>query len=94
MNTIESVFITQKCRFWGTKQIFFKIFMFGFLLLLTTRSISGAESDLLVVRGSGEYPPNEMMVDGKLVGFHIDIINEVAGLLNLKVTFKSRNRAQ
>lgn len=50
---------------------------------------------LTIARGDGYYPPNEMIIDGELVGLHIDIINAVAELLGYKVRYESMpwNRA-
>ncbi len=53
-------------------------------------SWSGAwATELLIVRGNENYPPNEMMFGNKLVGVHIDMIQEVARQLKWKFEFKS-----
>ena len=41
------------------------------------------------MRGDDDYPPNEMEVDGKLTGIHIDVVRAVAENLGLKIVFKS-----
>jgi len=46
-------------------------------------------NELLIVRGDEDYPPNEMEVDGKLAGVHIDVVRAVAENLGLKIVFKS-----
>ncbi len=45
--------------------------------------------ELLVVRGNGNYPPYEMILNDKLVGIHIDLVYEIASQINLKITFES-----
>ena len=49
----------------------------------------GFAEDLLIVRGNGQYPPNEMVINGDLQGVHIDLVREVASLLNVGIEFKS-----
>jgi polar amino acid transport system substrate-binding protein len=48
-----------------------------------------ANNTLLVVRPDGSWPPLEMVIDGKLTGFHIEQVQEAAKLINLSVNFKS-----
>lgn len=48
-----------------------------------------AQEELLVVRGNRDYPPYEMIVDGQLVGVHIDLVRAVAEQLKINVTFDS-----
>jgi len=45
--------------------------------------------ELLIVRGDGQYAPFEFTQNNKLVGLHIDMINNVATQANIKVSFKS-----
>lgn len=52
--------------------------------------ISAAEqSEITVVRGDENYPPFEMMADGKLTGLHIDMANAAAASIGVKVNWKS-----
>ena len=55
-------------------------------LLLTNKALS---REIIVVRGNDNYPPYEMNVDGQLVGFHIDLIMQVAKTLDMRVRFES-----
>ncbi len=61
------------------------------VILLTTNSIAWAKeiNELLIVRGDNQYPPYEMIIDNKLVGFHIDIVTEIALILKIKITYES-----
>lgn len=45
--------------------------------------------ELSIVRGDGQYPPNEMIINGKLKGVHIDLVREIAAILNIKIIFRS-----
>ncbi len=45
--------------------------------------------DLVILRGNEDYPPDEMHVDGKLTGFHIELIENAAKLIPLTVKFES-----
>ena len=42
---------------------------------------------MTVVRGAVEYPPMEFYRDGKLTGFHIELIQKVANNLGIEVTW-------
>lgn len=42
-----------------------------------------------IVRGIGNYPPLEMVEQGKLTGLHIEMIKRVAGRLEIEVEFLS-----
>ena len=44
---------------------------------------------LSIVRGDGDYPPYEMILDGKLKGVHVDLVKRVAAKLDFKVEFES-----
>ncbi|ALT79397.1 substrate-binding periplasmic protein [Paucibacter sp. KCTC 42545] len=44
---------------------------------------------LEVVRGNEDYPPFEMMVDGKLAGLHVDMVEAAAKSLGLRVRWTS-----
>lgn len=45
--------------------------------------------EIKIVRGIGNYPPLEMMEQGKLTGLHVEMIRHVAGRLGVKVEFLS-----
>lgn len=45
--------------------------------------------EMVVVRPDGFYPPYEMVIDGELTGFHVDLLGEVGKQLNVEVIFKS-----
>ncbi len=55
-------------------------------LLLTNKALS---REIIVVRGNDNYPPYEMNVAGQLVGFHIDLITQVAKTLDMRARFES-----
>lgn len=44
---------------------------------------------LIILRGNIDYPPDEMHIEGKLTGFTIDLIENVAASISLPVVFKS-----
>lgn len=48
-----------------------------------------AQSQLHVVRGDGNYPPNEMGTAADLSGVHIDMVNSVAKSLKIEVKWES-----
>jgi len=48
-----------------------------------------SSQELLVVRGDGDYSPYEVEVDGKYIGFHLELTKSVAKSLDIKVTFRS-----
>ena len=48
-----------------------------------------AQEEITIVRGSGNYFPSEYVVNGKLTGIHIDLIQAVADELGLTVKIES-----
>ncbi len=46
------------------------------------------ENKLLIVGGDHDYPPYEFLEDGKPSGFDIDLINETARVMDLKVNIR------
>ena len=46
-------------------------------------------SDLVILRGNEDYPPDEMHVNSELTGFHIELIQNAAKLIPLTVKFES-----
>lgn len=69
------------------------VFLLAFPLIGLANADSSSQDSsketLLVVRGNSLWPPNEMMVDGKLSGFHIEQVQIVAAKLNIEVVFAS-----
>lgn len=77
--------------------VLFIIYSFGILL----SALSAAETleekaaveifpdKIKIVRGIGNYPPLEMVENGRLTGLHIEMIRSVAKQLNLEVEFLS-----
>lgn len=66
------------------------IILFTAILLLYTNNIFASNSKkLVIVRGHGNYPPEEMIYKNTLQGFHIDLINAVAKRLSYSVEFRS-----
>lgn len=78
----------------------FKILML-FIVCSNFSALSIAEDDsksyqhyklphkIQIVRGEGDYPPLEMVVNGHLTGVHIEMIRYVAKQLNVDVEFLS-----
>lgn len=59
-----------------------------FLLLLFVASFGWAQiqpHELRVARGNEDYPPNEMRLQGKLTGVHVEIVEAVASRMGLSV---------
>ncbi len=56
-------------------------------MYLALLPFSLAAEEITVVHGTGHYPPYEMQVDGKLTGFHIELIKAVSKRLGLTVHF-------
>lgn len=50
---------------------------------------ASAQAPLIVVRGEENYPPYEMLVDGRLSGLHVDLVEAVAARLGLQVQWQS-----
>ncbi|WP_052772030.1 substrate-binding periplasmic protein [Vibrio mexicanus] len=48
-----------------------------------------SQTDLVIARGDGNWPPYEMEVDGQLTGFHIELIRKVASNLGASISFQS-----
>ena len=65
---------------------------FGLCLILSMLMLMPAISlsePLVILRGDDNYPPDEMVVDGKLTGFHIELIEAVAQQADIDVRFES-----
>ena len=71
------------------KRIFLLCLLCLFCLLPDGYAASDKNVELLIVRGDGYYPPQEMVINDKLVGIHIDLVKEVAATLGVKVKFES-----
>ncbi|MCV2370579.1 substrate-binding periplasmic protein [Roseateles oligotrophus] len=48
-----------------------------------------AQTEITVVRGDESYPPFEMLVDGRLTGLHIDLVEAAARKLGVSVKWDS-----
>jgi polar amino acid transport system substrate-binding protein len=57
------------------------------LIILSSNSTFARE--ITIARGNGEYPPNEMHIDGVLTGFHIELEQAVFKNMDLAVKFVS-----
>jgi len=55
----------------------------------TLSSATWAQESIVIVRGDEDYPPHEMMIGDKLVGFHIDLTRAVAATLKIEVNYVS-----
>lgn len=64
------------------------ILLFGFIGFAVFTSIDFSKQDVIKVGTSPDYPPLEFKQKNKLVGFDIDLINEIAKDQNIKVEFK------
>ena len=58
-------------------------------IILTLIPNYTAASDLIIIRGDEDYPPDEMHINGVLTGFNIELIQNVANSISLSVTFES-----
>ncbi|MCJ8338101.1 MAG: transporter substrate-binding domain-containing protein [Pseudomonadales bacterium] len=59
-------------------------------LLFSQPLVAGNTKSIVILRGNGYYPPNEMMdADKQLNGVHIDIVRAVAKVLNISIEIKS-----
>jgi len=66
------------------------IYLILFSLLINSPLQARSTETIVIVRGNGYYPPNEMMdADQQLSGVHIDIVRAVAKLLNMPIEIKS-----
>lgn len=59
------------------------------LLLVQSSFAEETLQELLIVRPDGSWPPHEMLVKGELTGFHIELVQEVAKSMSIKVKFES-----
>ncbi len=61
------------------------------LLVSTTLPVwaTDAVRPLLIVRSEGYFPPHEMVVDGKLKGLHVDLIEAAAARMHLPVVIQT-----
>ncbi len=63
--------------------------MIAFFIILNLSSFDLLAEELKIVRIDANYAPYEMVVEGKLTGLHIDLVNAVTNNLGIKVIFKS-----
>lgn len=59
------------------------------LVLLLPSAFLVVQQELLVVIGKGNWVPYEMKIYGKLTGFHVGTVREVAAVMNIKLTIKT-----
>ena len=60
-----------------------------FSIILTIIPYYTAASDLIILRGDEDYPPDEMHINGVLTGFNIELIQSVANSISISVEFES-----
>lgn len=73
---------------------FILLTLFKLPISLFSQPINGLQNNqsknkIVIARGDGFYPPNEMMVDQKVHGLHIDLIKTVAKKMDYDVEFLS-----
>ncbi len=66
------------------KKILFILIFFNFKLIAFAKNES-----LYIVRGDGEYPPNEFTENSKVIGVHVDLIQAVLKKLNWTYKYES-----
>lgn len=71
-----------------------KMLLFVLVSVLSSVMLFGckkdeASTDKLIVGTNAEFPPFEYIEQGKIVGFDVELMNEVAKLVNKKVEFKN-----
>ncbi len=54
-----------------------------------SKQVLSTPEKLIIVRGVGNYPPLEMVINGRLTGLHIEMIRHIAYQLNIEVEFIS-----
>ena len=59
------------------------------ILFMLGCTAAWAQSEITIVRGDEDYPPFEMMADGKLTGLHTDMVNAVAVKIGVKINWQS-----
>jgi polar amino acid transport system substrate-binding protein len=58
-------------------------------VLNKNNAVNTLPSKIKIVRGVGNYPPLEMVENGRLTGLHIEMIRSVAKRLNIEIEFLS-----
>ncbi|AJC86102.1 transporter substrate-binding domain-containing protein [Campylobacter sp. RM16704] len=69
------------------KKIYVVLALFSLLILGACSKQVNNQSEILKVGIEASYPPYEFIQDGKLSGFDVDIIEELAKRANLKIEF-------
>ncbi len=67
----------------------FKILLFSFILLLLSACSENNADKKWIVGTSGDNPPYEFVKDGNIVGFDIDLMEEIAKYLDKEIEFKN-----
>lgn len=81
-------FMNAVYQLFSMKNIGKRILPYFSLCLVFSANYSTAQ-DLIILRGNIDYPPDEMHIDGKLTGFNIELIENVAASIPISVEFKS-----
>lgn len=61
----------------------------AFYMAITLFSVPLSAETLTILRGNENYPPDEIIVDGKLTGFHIELLQQVAKQIEIPIRFES-----
>ncbi|EHZ4884830.1 TPA: transporter substrate-binding domain-containing protein [Campylobacter lari subsp. concheus] len=69
------------------KKLYVVLTLFSLLVLGACSKQADNQNEILKVGVEASYPPYEFMQDGKLNGFDIDIIKELAKRVNFKIEF-------
>lgn len=61
------------------------------LFLMVLLSAITYSKEKIVIGTTAEYPPFEYLENGKIVGYDVDVINEIANKLDLEIIWKDMN---
>ena len=59
------------------------------VMLFGCKKNDAASADTLIVGTNPEFPPFEYIEQGNIVGFDVDLMNEVSKIIGKKVVFKN-----
>lgn len=60
-------------------------------ILILLQSFITYSKEKIVIGTTAEYPPFEYLENGKIVGYDVDVINEIANKLDLEIVWKDMN---
>lgn len=80
-----------KKNYVGITMAYLMFLLFGLIGFAIFNSFDFSSKQIIKVGTSPDYPPLEFKKNNKLVGFDIDLINEIAKDQNFKVEFKEIN---